>query len=144
MASASTGGARCAPAGIVLSLFTSEPSYGAGTQPRFEVYAVSTAAAACQMAYGPGSVRVIVTRHGQVEWDSATCGPTPAPTVSFSLGVPQLLNVSWDRAAKSPAGCAGSLPPGASGTFEAVAISAGESSAVRSFTLLPPSGRGRR
>ncbi len=124
----------------MLSLFTSQPSYGPGAQPRFEVYAVSTATTACEMAYGPGSVRVIVTRHGQVVWDSATCTTAPAPPVRFSLGVPQLLAISWNRAAKSPAGCAGTLPSGGSGTFDAVALSAGRSSAVRSFTLLRAGG----
>lgn len=128
-------GARCAPADIVLSLFTSQPSYGPGARPRFEVYAVSTATAPCELTYGPGSVRVVVTRHGQVVWDSATCRPAAAPTVRFSLGVPRLLAISWNRAAKSPAGCSGTLPAGASGTFRVVAMGGGRSSAIRSFTL---------
>lgn len=129
-------GSPCEPADIVLSLFTSEPSYAPGAQPQFEVYAVSTAVASCRMAYGPGSVRVIVTSRGHVVWDSSTCKPAPAPSVQFSLGVPQMFSVSWNRAAKQPPGCAGSLPARAWGTFEAVAIGAGQSSTLRSFTLL--------
>ena len=126
---------QCAPGGIVLSLFTSQASYGPGKEPQFNVYAVSTAPGACLMVFGPGSVRVIVTRHGQVVWDSAACGPDAASPVEFQTGVPQLLTISWDRTARRPAGCAGSLPAGAWGTFQAVAMSAGHDSSVRTFTL---------
>jgi hypothetical protein len=134
-ASATVSGGQCASGGIVLSLFTSQPSYDPGKDPQFDVYAVSTASAACQMAFGPGSVRVIVTRHGQVVWDSAACKPAAPAAVWFQTGVPQLLTISWSRTATSPAGCAGSLPAGASGTFQAVAMSAGQDSSVRTFTL---------
>jgi hypothetical protein len=120
----------------VLSLFTSQPSYRPGKDPQFDVYAVSTAPSACLMAFGPASIRVIVTQHGQVVWDSATCKPPPAAPVTFQTGVPQFLTISWSRTAVSPAGCAGSLPAGSSGTFQAVAMSAGRDSTVRTFTLL--------
>jgi hypothetical protein len=133
--SATASAGQCAAGGIVLSLFTSQASYSPGTDPQFDVYGVSTAAGACQMAFGPGSVRVIVTQHGQVVWDSAACKPAPAAPVRFQTGVPQLLTISWNRTATSPAGCAGSLPAGASGTFQAVAMSAGRDSSVRTFTL---------
>jgi hypothetical protein len=119
----------------VVSLFTSQASYSPGKDPQFDVYAVSTVPSACLLAFGPGSVRVIVTQHGQVVWDSAACKPAPAVPVWFQTGVPQFLTVSWSRAAVTPAGCAGSLPAGASGTFQAVAMSAGRDSAVRTFTL---------
>jgi hypothetical protein len=129
--------ARCAPADVVLSLFPGQPAYPRGTRPRFDVFAVSTAVAQCQLAFGPGSVRVIVTRHGRVVWDSAACGQAAAPAVQFKLGVPQLLTLVWNTAAKRPAGCAGSLSPGEWGTFEAVAMGAAQASPVRSFKLLP-------
>jgi hypothetical protein len=137
-ASASTGaaGPSCAPGDIVLSLFTSQASYGQAAQPQFHVYAVSTASSPCQLPYGAGSVRVVVTRHGQVVWDSSACRPAAAKPVQFQLGVPQLLTVSWDRRATGPSGCAGSLPAGATGTFDAVAQTAGRSSHVRTFTLV--------
>jgi hypothetical protein len=127
--------AKCAPASIVLSLFTSESSYGPTAQPTFDVYAVSTASGTCQLPYGPGSVRVVVTRHGRVVWDSAACRPPSAAPVTFKLGVPQVLAISWNRKAAKPAGCAGTLPPGSTGTFDAVAMTAGQSSPVRPFTL---------
>jgi len=135
--SASTAGiAPCKPADIVLSLFTGQASYSQDARPQFNVYAVSTAASQCQMAYGAGSVRVIVTKNGQVVWDSAGCKPPAAKTVRFQRGVPQLLTISWNRHATSPSGCAGSLPAGAWGTFQAVAMITGQTSPVRTFALL--------
>jgi hypothetical protein len=128
-------GPRCAASNIVLSLFTGQSSYGQGAAPQFNVYAVSTSSAACTLSYGPGSVRVVVTRKGRVVWDSSACKPPAAPTVRFTLGVPQVLSLSWNRAAKTPAGCGGTLPAGSWGTFDAVALTDGQSSPVRSFTL---------
>jgi hypothetical protein len=135
-ASAAGGGPRCGPGDIVLSLFTSKSSYGPGGWPQFDVYAVSTGASPCLMAYGAGAVQVIVTWHGRVVWNSASCGSPAAKTVRFQLGVPQVLTVRWNRQAAAPSGCAGSLTPGASGTFDAVALAAGRSSQVRTFKLL--------
>ena len=133
---ASASIAPCKPGDIVLSLFTSQASYSQDAQPQFNVYAVSTAASQCQMAYGAGSVRVIVTKNGQVVWDSAGCKPPAAKAVSFQRGVPELLTISWNRRATSPSGCAGSLPAGAWGTFRAVAMITGQTSPVRTFALL--------
>jgi hypothetical protein len=132
---ATVRGLRCAPSDIVLSLFTGQPSYGQGASPKFDVYAVSTSSSACTLSYGPGSVQVVVTRRGRVVWDSAGCKPAAAAPVRFTLGVPQVLSVSWNRQAKEPSGCAGTLSAGASGTFDAVALTDGQSSPVRSFTL---------
>ena len=134
-AAAAVKGPRCAPADIVLSLFSGQPSYGPGASPTFDVYAVSTSSAACTLSYGPGSVQVVVTSRGHVVWDSAACKPPAAPAVRFTLGVPQVLSITWNRHASEPAGCAGTLPAGDSGTFDAVALTDGQSSPVRSFTL---------
>jgi len=120
----------------VLTLVTSQASYGQTAQPQFHVYAVSTATSPCQLPYGAGSVHVVVTMHGQVVWDSSACKPAAAEPVQFQLGVPQLLTVSWNRQATGPSGCAGSLPAGATGTFDAVAQTAGQSSRVRTFKLV--------
>ena len=136
-AASASGGARgaCAPADIVLSLFTGQSSYVKGAQPKFSVYAVSTSAAACMLPYGAGAVQVVVTRHGHVVWDSAACKSSAAKPVRFTLGVPQVLTMSWNPKAAKPAGCAGSLPAGAAGTLDAVAMSDGQSSPVHTFKL---------
>jgi hypothetical protein len=132
---ATAKGPRCAASDIVLSLFTGQPGYAHGASPKFDVYAVSTSSAACTLGYGPGSVQVVVTRHGRVVWDSAACKLAGTAPVRFTLGVPQVLSISWNRKATSPSGCAGTLAAGASGTFDAVALTDGQSSPVRSFTL---------
>jgi hypothetical protein len=134
--------AACAPADIVLSLFTSQSSYAKGARPKFSVYAVSTSAATCTLPYGGSSVQVVVTRHGQVVWDSAACKPAAAKPVQFTLGVPQVLTMVWDPGAAAPAGCAGSLPAGSSGPLAAVAMSDGRSSLVDTFTLRNLSAEG--
>ena len=46
-----------------------------------------------------------------------------------------MLAISWNRKAAKPAGCAGTLPAGATGTFDAVAMTAGQSSPVSAFKL---------
>jgi hypothetical protein len=135
-ASTTAAGPSCAPGDIVLTLVTSQASYGRTAKPEFHVYAVSTASSPCQLAYGAGSVRVVVTMHGQVVWDSSACKAAAAQPVQFQLGVPQLLTVAWNRQATGPSGCAGSLPAGATGTFDAVAQTAGQSSQVRTFKLV--------
>jgi len=132
---AARSGPRCAPSDIVLSLFTSQSSYGQDASPRFDVYAVSTSSTACTLSYGPGSVQVVVTRHGRVAWDSTACRVSAAPPVRFTLGVPQVLTIVWNRHASKPSGCAGSLASGAGGAFDAVALTHGQSSPVRSFKL---------
>jgi hypothetical protein len=128
-------GPGCTPSNIVLSLFTGQPRYGKGASPTFDVYAVSTSPSACTLSYGPGSVQVVVTRNGRVVWDSGACKPPAATAVRFTLGVPQVLSLTWNRQARLPSGCAGTLPAGAWGTFDAVALTDGQSSPVRSFTL---------
>jgi hypothetical protein len=134
-ASGNAGVAACSPASIVLSLSPSQSSYARGAQPAFSVYAVSTSAAPCTLTYGAGSVQVVVTQHGNVVWDSATCTAAAARPVRFTLGVPQVLTLVWNPRAATPAGCAGSLPAGASGTLDAVAMSHGRSSPVRTFSV---------
>ena len=129
------GVAPCAPADIVLSLFTSRPSYAKGARPSFSVYAVSMSVAACSLMYGAGSVQVVVTRHGQVVWDSAACRSAAVKAVRFTPGVPQVLTLVWNPEVTQPTGCAGSLPSDSSGTLDAVALSHGQSSPVRAFTL---------
>jgi len=129
------GVAPCTPADVVLSLFTSQPSYAKGARPSFSVYAVSMSAAACTLTYGAGSVQVVVTRHGQVVWDSAACKPSAVKAVRFTPGVPQVLTLVWNPEVTQPTGCAGSLPFGSSGALDAVAMSHGQSSPVRPFTL---------
>jgi hypothetical protein len=136
-AKASAAGKQCPGSSVVLSLFTSQPGYQPAEQPTFNVYAVSTSPTACQLNYGPAAVRVLVTRRGQVVWDSAACKATHqgARAVHLTPGVPQVVTLSWDRKASAQS-CAGALPSGQQGTFQVVAQADGHASPVRSFQLL--------
>jgi hypothetical protein len=122
---------------VVLTVVTSQSAYRSGEQPKFSVYAVSTSASGCRLRYGPGAVRLVVTRHGKVVWNSAACQAAHqgARTVRLDQGVPQEVALSWDRKA-SGRSCAGTLSHGSSGTFEAAASADGFSSPSRSFKLL--------
>lgn len=130
--------AACPPGRIVLSLLTSQARYSPGQRPLFEVYAVSTAPGACDLAYGSLAVRVMVTSQGHVVWDSAACDPRRAvPALAplrFRPGVPRVATVSWNRQ-PGTAGCTGSAGPEAAGTFDVVATTDGQSSPVRTFSL---------
>jgi hypothetical protein len=134
---AKAGGKRCPAGSMVLSLFTSAGSYRPSEQPKFTVYSVSTSAAPCTMAFGPGAVRVVVTRRGHVVWNSASCKSSDQgqQTAEFSQGVPQEVSLTWNRKASAQS-CAGTLVPGEWGTFQAVAKANGHSSPVRTFKLL--------
>jgi hypothetical protein len=132
---AAVSGPRCAPSDIVLSLFTGQSSYAKDARAKFDVYAVSTSSRACTLSYGPGLVQVVVTRHGRVVWNSAACKLSGSAPVRFTLGVPQVLTITWNRRASQPSSCAGSLPARAWGTFDAVALTDGQSSPARSFKL---------
>lgn len=134
---AAWAGKQCPSGSVVLTLLTSKPGYRPRERPAFTVYAVATSASGCQLKYGPAAVRVVVTRHGTVVWDSAAC---PAAhqgtrTVRLDQGVPQEVTLSWNRKA-SARPCAGTLASGSSGTFEAAAAADGFTSPSRSFKLL--------
>jgi hypothetical protein len=136
-AKASAAGRQCPTGSVVLSLFTSQPDYRPAEQPTFNVYAVSTSPAACQLQYGPAAVRVLVTRRGKVVWDSTACKATHqgSRTVHLTPGVPQIVTLSWNRKASAQS-CAGALSGGQWGTFQVVAQADGHPSPVRSFQLL--------
>ena len=74
-------------------------------------------------------------RYGQLLAQVAERALKDAKPVRLTLGVPQLLTVTWNRKAARPAGCAGSLPAGFTGTLRAVALSHGQSSPVRTFKI---------
>jgi hypothetical protein len=126
----------CSLSAIVLSLFTTQPQYGPGQQPQFEVYAVSTAPGSCTLTFGASLVRVVVTWRGQVVWDSLACPGSAAAArpVQFTQGVPQVAALYWNRKAGT-LGCAGSVPAGTGGIVDAVALAYGRSSPIWSFTV---------
>ena len=125
----------CPPSAVVLSLFSSEPSYPSGQDPLFEVYIVSTAPGTCTFDLGHGGLHLTVMWAGRIIWDSADCARTDATQVErLSRGVPVQDSIAWNRTITLP-GCievASSVRPG---TYEVQARTATGDSQVRTFKL---------
>ena len=128
-------GGPCPPSAVVLSLFSSRPSYLSGQDPQFEVYAVSTASGACTFDLGPGKLHLIVMSAGRVIWDSADCARSGATwVVRLSRGVPAQESVTWNRSITLP-GCVKLASSARLGTYEVQARADAVASQVRAFGL---------
>jgi len=127
----------CAPGTVVLSLFSTKPSYSGGQDPRFAVYAVSTAAGVCTFELGPGKLHLEVMSSGRIIWDSGDCARSDSTwTARLSRGVPVLESITWNRAITLP-GCVTLASSARAGAYQAQAWTASVSSTVLSFRLLP-------
>jgi hypothetical protein len=127
-------GSACPAGGVVMTLFSQRPSYVPGEQPVFTVYAVSTTATDCVFRFGPGAVRVLVSKHGRTVWDSADCGPAPVQQVRLVRGVPLQMSVTWNR--KPQYRCRGWLPGRSDGQFTAIATTGTQTTPPAAFALV--------
>jgi hypothetical protein len=128
-------GGRCSPGAVVLSLFSSRPSYPAGQDPQFRLYTVSTASGRCTFDLGPAHLHLVVMSAGRVIWDSADCasaGDTQAGTLS--RGVPVQESIAWNRSITLP-GCLTLASSARPGTYQAQARTVGVASQIRTFKL---------
>jgi hypothetical protein len=126
----------CAPGTVVLSLFTTKPSYPGGQDPRFAVYAVSTAAGVCTFDIGPGKLHLEVMSSGRVIWDSGDCARSDSTWIArLRRGVPVLESITWNRTITLP-GCVTLASSARAGAYQAQAWTASASSAVLTFRLL--------
>ena len=132
-----TSGVLCAPGTVVLSVFTTKASYPGGQDPRFDVYAVSTAPLPCTFDLGPGTLHLEVMSSGRVIWDSSDCARSDSTwTARLSRGVPVIESIRWNRTITLP-GCVTLASWARAGTYEAQAWTASAASAVLSFRLVP-------
>lgn len=128
-------GGPCAAGTVVLSVFSSRPSYSGAQDPKFSVYAVSTAALPCTFDLGPGTVHLEVMSSGRIIWDSGDCARSADTWVArLSRGVPALESITWNRTVTLP-GCVTLASSTRPGTYQAQALTASVSSAVLSFRL---------
>jgi hypothetical protein len=126
----------CAPGTVVLSVFSARPSYSGGQDPKFAVYAVSTAAGVCTFDLGPRTLHLEVMSSGRVIWDSGDCARSASTwTARLSRGVPVLESITWNRAITLP-GCVTLASSARAGAYQAQAWTASSSSAVLSFRLV--------
>jgi hypothetical protein len=125
----------CPPSAVVLSLFSSRPSYSIGQDPRFAVYVVSTAPGTCTFDFGHGGLHLTVMWAGRIIWDSADCARTDAIQVErLSRGVPVQESITWNRTITLP-GCIEVASSARPGTYEVQARTATGASQVRTFNL---------
>jgi len=126
----------CAPGTVVLSVFSAKPSYSGGQDPKFAVYAVSTAAGVCTFDLGPGKLHLEVMSSGRVIWDSGDCARSDSTWIAqLSRGVPVLESITWNRTITLP-GCVTLASSARAGDYQAQAWTASVSSAVLSFRLV--------
>jgi hypothetical protein len=126
----------CAPGTVVLSLFSTRNSYSGGQDPKFAVYAVSTAAGVCTFDIGPGKLHLEVMSSGRVIWDSGDCARSDSTWVArLRRGIPVLESITWNRAITLP-GCVTLASSARAGDYQAQAWTAAVSSAVLSFRLV--------
>jgi hypothetical protein len=95
----------CQHGDVVLSLFSSQQSYGRGQLPQFSVDVVTIEPQTCTFNVGAAHVALVI-RSGSVRvWNSADCVQGAGNLVSdLQRGVPTVLPISWDRKASGP-GC---------------------------------------
>ena len=131
-----TSDGLCAPGTVVLSVFTTKPSYSGAQDPKFAVYAVSTAAGVCTFDLGPGKLHLEVMSSGRVIWDSGDCARSDSTWIArLRRGVPVLESITWNRTITLP-GCVTLASSARAGDYQAQAWTASASSGVLSFRLL--------
>jgi len=128
-------GGPCAPGTVVLSVFSTRPSYSGWQDPKFSVYAVSTSVGSCTFDLGPGTLHLEVMSSGRIVWDSGDCARSDNTwTARLSRGVPVLESITWNRTITLP-GCVTLASSARAGTYQAQASTASAASAVLSFRL---------
>ncbi len=111
----------CRPADVVLSLFSSQDSYGPGQLPVFDVDVVSTSPRTCTFNVGSRFLAVVVSSGGDRIWSSADCVAGAGSLVTDLIkGVPTVLPISWGRQTSAP-GCFVPAAPVHAGTYRAAA-----------------------
>ena len=125
-----------APGTVVLSVFSTKPRYSSGQDPKFAVYAVSTAVGVCTFDLGPGRLHLEVMSSGRVIWDSGDCARSDSTwAAQLSRGVPVLESITWNRTITLP-GCVTLASSARAGDYQAQAWTTSVASAVLSFALI--------
>jgi hypothetical protein len=106
---------QCPLGGVVLSLFTTQQSYGPGQFPVFQVDVVSVRKGSCKFNVGAQHIVLEIRAGSTTIWTSADCmRGTASLTTNLAQGVPTVLPISWDLRAAT-GGCpapANEVPPG--------------------------------
>jgi hypothetical protein len=110
----------CRHSAVVLSLFSSQDSYGSGELPQFNVDVVTTSRQACTFNVGATHIDLSIRAGTTRVWSSADCVQGAGNLVSdLQRGVPTVLPISWNLEASSP-GCPAASSKMPAGTYTAV------------------------
>lgn len=119
----------------MLSLSSSQASFGPQQQPAFSLTIVSTQQAECSFNVGPGFLALVVKEGPVRVWSSADCVRGTGSLVSaLRRGVPTVLPVTWNRRTSSP-GCSGPVNRIPAGVYTAYATDDSIISAPVTFHL---------
>jgi hypothetical protein len=133
---AAQSGGDCSPSSVVLSLFSTRPSYSTHELPEFDVYAVSTAPGTCTLNLGSSQLHLTVMSAGRVIWDSSDCSRGEANRDDqLSRGVPVQTSLTWNRAITLP-GCVMLASSARAGTYQAQVKTGTVASQVSTFKLV--------
>jgi hypothetical protein len=104
---------------VVLSLSSTQQSYGAGQLPQFKVFIVSTARETCTFNAGAAHVALVIRDGPGRVWSSADCVQGSGDLIlALQRGTPTELPISWNRQ-ESSHGCPASSAQVPTGTYTA-------------------------
>jgi hypothetical protein len=116
---AAAGSRPCHHGQVVLSLSSSQESYGAGQLPQFKVFIVSTARETCTFNAGAAHVALVIRDGPGRVWSSADCVQGSGDLIlALQRGTPTELPISWNRQ-ESSHGCPASSAQVPTGTYTA-------------------------
>jgi hypothetical protein len=125
----------CRPGGVVLSLSSSQGSFGARQLPVFDLNVVSTSARTCTFNIGAKYLTLVIWEGRTRIWGSADCVEGQGSLVTdLRRGVPTVLPVSWDRETSSP-GCEIAPAYVRAGTYTATVIAGADVGTTETFRL---------
>jgi hypothetical protein len=127
---------RSCPHGeVVLSLFSSQNTYGAGELPQFSVDVVTTSRQTCTFNVGATHIALVIRSGSARVWSSADCVQGAGNLVSdLQRGVPTVLPISWNLDESSP-GCPAASSKMPTGTYTAVVTDGALESNIVTFRV---------
>lgn len=119
----------------MLSLSSSQNSFGSRELPVFDADVVSTSARTCTFNVGAKYLTLVIMAGPTRIWGSADCAEGRGSLVTdLHRGVPTVLPISWDRETSSP-GCEIGSARVRAGTYTATVTAGADVSNTETFRL---------
>jgi hypothetical protein len=125
----------CGPGQVVLSLSSSQDSFGSREPAVFDLDVVSMSARTCTFNVGAKYLTLVIRAGRTRIWGSADCVEGRGSLVTdLQRGVPTVLPISWDRETSSP-GCEIGSARVRAGSYAATVIDGADVSNTETFRL---------